>query len=390
MNFLDWCLIILTVAYALSGYWQGFIAGAFATCGLLLGGMVGIWLAPILLGDAAPSLWVSLGALFVVLVLASVGQAIFQYAGTRLRARVTWQPARAVDAVGGAMLSVVAVLLVAWMLGVAISGSRIPGISPQVRQSRVLVTVNDLMPVQAQQALRSFDDVVGSSFFPRYLEPFAQERIARVPAAQRRVLRDPDIRDAAESVYKVRSSNRCGSGVEGTGFLYAPNKLMTNAHVVAGVTDPIVKDGDRSLQGTVVYYNSDVDIAVIDVPALDGPTIGFDLKGKARQQGAVLGFPQDGPFDAQPVRIRGDQRLRSPDIYGDGTVTRHVYSLRGLIRPGNSGGPVVSTGGRVLGVVFAASVSDHQTGYALTADQVRRAAATGLDAKKQVSTGNCA
>ena len=100
------------------------------------------------------------------------------------------------------------------------------------------------------------------------------------------------------------------------------------------------------MSGTVVYYNSDVDVAVIDVPELDGPTIGFDLKGKARQQGAALGFPQDGPFDAQPVRIRGDQRLRSPDIYGDGTVTRHVFSLRGLIRPGNSGGPVVSTGGQ--------------------------------------------
>ena len=390
MNFLDWCLVILTVAYALSGYWQGFIAGAFATCGLLLGGLVGIWLAPILLGDAAPSLWVSLGALFVVLVLASVGQAIFQYAGTRLRARVTWQPARAVDAVGGAVLSVVAVLLVAWMLGVAISGSRFPGISPQVRESRVLVTVNDLMPGQAQQALRSFDDVVGSSFFPRYLEPFAQERIASVPAAQRRVLRDPDIRDATRSVYKVRSSNRCGSGVEGTGFLYAPHKLMTNAHVVAGVTEPIVKVGERSVRGTVVYYNSDVDIAVIDVPDLDGPTIAFDLKGKPRQQGAALGFPQDGPFNAQPVRIRGEQRLRSPDIYGNGTVTRHVFSIRGLIRPGNSGGPVVSTGGRVLGVVFAASVSDHDTGYALTAEQVRRAAAIGLDAKKQVSSGNCA
>ena len=390
MNFLDWCLVILTVAYALSGYWQGFIAGAFATCGLLLGGLVGIWLAPVLLGDAAPSLWVSLGALFVVLVLASVGQAIFQYAGTRLRARVTWQPARALDAVGGAVLSVVAVLLVAWMLGVAISGSRIPGISPQVRESRVLVTVNDVMPAQAQQALQSFDDVVGSSFFPRYLEPFAQERIAKVPPAQRRVLRDPDIRDAAKSVYKVRSSNRCGSGVEGTGFLYAPNKLMTNAHVVAGVTEPIVKVGDRDVRGTVVYYNSDVDVAVIDVPELDGPTIGFDLNGKARQQGAALGFPQDGPFDAQPVRIRGDQRLRSPDIYGDGTVTRHVFSLRGLIRPGNSGGPVVSTSGRVLGVVFAASVSDQKTGYALTAEQVRRAAATGLDAEDRVSSGNCA
>ena len=390
MNFLDWCLVVLTLAYALSGYWQGFITGAFATAGLLLGGLVGIWLAPILLGDAAPSLWVSLGALFVVLVMASVGQAALQFAGTRIRARLTWQPIRAVDAVGGAALSVVAVLVVAWMLGVAISGSRIPGISPQVRESRVLVAVNKVMPVQAQQALRGFDAVVGSSFFPRYLEPFAPERIVNVAPAEPRVVRDPDIRNARQSVFKIRSTNRCGSGVEGTGFLYAPHRLMTNAHVVAGVTDPEIKDGDKTMDGTVVYYNPDIDVAVIDVPALDGPTIRFDLDGKEKQQGAVLGYPQDGPYDAQPARIRGEQRLRSPDIYGNGTVTRHVFSLRGMIRPGNSGGPFVSSAGKVLGVVFAASVSDRQTGYALTSDQVRRAAALGLQAQDRVSSGNCA
>jgi S1-C subfamily serine protease len=390
MNFLDWCLVVLTVAYALSGYWQGFITGAFATAGLLVGGLIGIWLAPILLGDAAPSLWVSLGALFVVLVMASLGQAVLQFVGTRIRARLTWQPIRAVDAVGGAALSVVAVLVVAWMLGVAISGSRIPGISPQVRDSKVLIAVNRVMPVQAQQALRSFDSVVGSSFFPRYLEPFAPERIINVDPATPRIVRDPDIRNARESVFKIRSTNRCGSGVEGTGFLYAPHRLMTNAHVVAGVTEPEIKDGDKTMDGTVVYYNPDIDVAVLNVPALDGPTIRFDLNGKEKQQGAVLGYPQDGPYDAQPARIRGEQRLRSPDIYGNGSVTRQVFSLRGMIRPGNSGGPFVSSAGRVLGVVFAASVSDRQTGYALTADQVRRAAALGLESSERVSSGNCA
>jgi S1-C subfamily serine protease len=390
MNFLDWCLVVLVLAYAVSGYWQGFVTGACATAGLLVGGFAGILLAPVLLGDAAPSLWVSLGALFVVLVMASLGQAILQYLGARLRARLTWQPIRAVDAVGGAALSIVAVLIVAWMLGVAISGSRLPGINEQVRASRVLVAVNKVMPLPAQQALRSFDEVVGSSFFPRYLEPFAPERIVKVPAAAGRVVRDPDIRRATTSVVKLRSTNRCGSGVEGTGFLYAPHKVMTNAHVVAGVTDPTVVAGKRLLHGTVVVYDPDVDIAVIDVPGLDGPTLTFDLTGQERQQGAVLGFPQDGPFDAQPARIRSDQRLRSPNIYGDGTVTRHVYSVRSLIRPGNSGGPLVSTAGRVLGVVFAASVSDHATGYALTADQVRRAAANGLSSGSKVSSGNCA
>ncbi len=389
MNVLDWLLVVLVLAYAVSGYWQGFVTGAFSTLGLILGGLGGIWLAPVLLGDASPSLWVSLGALVVVLVSASIGQALFQFVGARLRDTITWQPVRAVDALGGAVLSVVAVLIVAWMLGVAISGSRIPGIGPQVRESEVLGRVDAVMPPQAQAVLRSFDDVVGSSFFPRYLEPFAREQITQVAPAQRRVLRDPEVVAAAQSVYKVRSSNRCGSGVEGSAFLYAPGKLMTNAHVVAGVDDPqVVVDGSPTA-ATLVYYDPDVDVAVLDVDGLDGPTLRFDLSGERGQQGAVLGFPQDGPFDARAVRIRDEQRLRSPDIYGLGTVTREVFSLRGLVRPGNSGGPLVSTQGRVLGVVFAASVSDTDTGYALTARQVGEAAATGLESDTEVSSGEC-
>jgi S1-C subfamily serine protease len=389
MNFLDWCLVLIVIAYALSGYWQGFITGAFATIGLLLGGLLGIWLAPHLLGDASPSLWVSLAALFVVLVCASFGQAVLQYAGTRVRDQITWQPVRALDAVGGALLSVVAVLIVTWMLGVAVSGSRIPGIGPMVRDSSVLTTVNDVMPAEAQGLLRQFDRVVGSSFFPRYLEPFAPERIVEVSPAPGNVVRDPEVEQAELSVFKIRGNNRCGDGIEGSGFLYSPHRLMTNAHVVAGVTEPKVRVGTRDLAAKVVYYNSDIDVAVLDVD-LEGPVVHFDKGGEAKQAAVILGYPNDGPFDAQPARIRAEQRLRSPDIYGRGTVTREVFSLRGLVRPGNSGGPLVSRSGEVLGVIFAASVSDKQTGYALTADQVAGAAARGLSASGKVSSGNCA
>jgi S1-C subfamily serine protease len=390
VNILDWALVALVVAYALSGYWQGFITGAFATIGLVLGGLLGIWVAPKLLGDARPSIWVSLGALFVVLVCASFGQAVLQYAGTRARAGIRWQPVRALDAVGGAALSIVAVLLVVWTLGVAISGSSIPGISPLVRNSRVLGTVNDAMPAEAYTALRAFDDVVGSSFFPRYLEPFARERIVNVAPAPRGVLRDPDIARAEKGVYKIRGENVCGSGVEGSGFLYSPDRVMTNAHVVAGVRHPEVRVGTGEAPATVVYYNPDIDVAVLEVHGLDGPYLHFDVHGHPGQAGAALGYPNDGPFDAEPVRIRSQQRLRSPNIYGSGTVTRDVYSIRGLIRPGNSGGPFVSKSGHVLGVVFAASVSDRDTGYALTAGQVAAAAAAGINADREVGTGGCA
>ncbi len=391
MNLLDWCLLLIVVAYALSGYWQGFITGAFATIGLILGGLLGIWLAPHLLGEAEPSLWVSLAALFVVLVCASFGQAFLQYGGSRVRDRITWQPIRAVDAVGGSLLSVVAVLTVTWMLGVAVSGSQIPGIGQLVRDSKVLTRVNDVMPSGAQGLLRGFDQVVGSSFFPRYLEPFAPERIIPVTPAPGNVVRDPQVLKAELSVFKIRGNNSCGDGIEGSGFLFAPRKLMTNAHVVAGVTEPRVLVGTRTVPAKVVYYDADVDVAVLDVD-VDGPTVQFDTDpgGQPRQPAVVLGYPNDGPFDAQPARIRVQQRLRSPDIYGRGTVTRDVYSLRGKVRPGNSGGPLVSMDGKVLGVIFAASVSDKQTGYALTADQVGTAVLRSLRKTSAVGTGNCA
>lgn len=391
MNVLDWILVVVVLAYAVSGYWQGFISGAFATAGLLIGGFLSVlWLVPQLLGDADPSLWVSLGALFVVLLSASVGQAVFQYVGTRIRDRITWQPVRAVDAVGGAALSAAAVLVVAWVLGVAVSGSALPGISTQVRSSTVLAQVDAVMPDEADEVLKAFNEVVGSSFFPRYLEPFAPERIIEVGPPSDKIARDPQVRAARASVLKIRGENSCGRGVEGTGFVYSPGRIMTNAHVVAGVDDPNVLVGDQEVAARVVHYDPDLDVAVLAVDGLGRPFLRFDKTGEAGDSAAVLGYPNDGPYNVQAARIRGEQRLRSPDIYGSGTVVREVFSLRSLVRPGNSGGPLLSADGHVLGVIFAASVTDRETGYALTADQVAESAAQGLTNDSEVDSGDCA
>ena len=390
MNLLDWLLVVLVLAYALSGYWQGFVTGAFATGGLLLGGLFGVWLAPVALGNATPSLLVSLGALFIVILSASLGQAVLQFVGAKIRDRITWQPIRAIDAVGGAALSAVAVLLVAWALGVAVSGTRIGGITPLVRNSVVLAEVDRALPSSAGGVLQAFNNVVGTSFFPRYLEPFAPERIVEVGPGPQRLLKDPDVENAGPSVLKVRGTNVCGRGVEGSGFLYADNRLMTNAHVVAGVRHPEVELGDGAVPAQVVYYNPDIDVAVLSFDDGGVSPLSFDTTAKERDGVAILGYPQDGPYDVEPGRVRSEQRLRSPNIYGDGTVIREVFSLRGLVRPGNSGGPIVSSAGDVVGVVFAASVTDSQTGYALTADQVAKSAEAGKASDTEVSTGDCA
>lgn len=390
LNLLDWLLLLVLLAYALSGYWQGFVTGAFATVGLLLGGLFGIWLAPVVLGGADPSLGVSLGALFIVILSASLGQALLQYAGAKVREQITWQPARAVDAVGGALLSGCAVLLVAWALGVAISGTRIGPVTEQVRSSWMLAKVDTVLPDSAPGVLRAFNNVVGTGFFPRYLEPFAPERIVEVGPGPQRLLDDPDVVGTEDSVLKIRGANDCGRGVEGTGFVFAPDRVMTNAHVVAGVDDPEVEiDGGTEL-ARVVHYDPDLDVAVLSVDTGAAEPLELDESVDPEDPVAIVGYPQDGPFDVQSGRVRARHDLRSPDIYGTGTVIRDVYSVRGLVRPGNSGGPIVTPRGDVAGVVFAASVTDTDTGYALTAAQVADSAAAGRASDTEVDTGDCA
>lgn len=390
LNVLDWLLVVLVLTYALSGYWQGFVTGAFATVGLLVGGFLGIWLAPLVLRSADPSLAVSLGALFLVILSASLGQALMQYAGARARDQITWQPARAVDAVGGAALSAAAVLLVAWALGYAISGTRIGAVTEQVRGSWVLGKVNDALPASAPQVLQAFNRVVGMGFFPRYLEPFSPEQIVDVAPGPDRLRNDPQVLATEGSVLKIRGANDCGRGVEGTGFVFAPDRVMTNAHVVAGVDDPEVQIGGDTELARVVLYDPDLDVAVLAVDTGDAPILQFDESVQPEDPVAIVGYPQDGPFDVQPGRIRDNPTLRSPDIYGSGTVLRDVFALRGLVRPGNSGGPIITPAGDVAGVVFAASVEDADTGYALTAAQVADSAAEGRDTEAEVSTQDCA
>jgi S1-C subfamily serine protease len=400
MNALDVVLVLVVVTYAVSGYRLGFLVGASSTVGLLLGGLAGVLLAPALLDRLDSSLTVSLGALLIVLLAATTGQALGGLLGAALRSAVTWRPARVLDAVGGAALSVVAVLVIAWGLGYAVSGARIPWLGTQVRGSEVLSAVDAVMPDTAEEVLTSLDGVVGSEIFPRYLQPFVPEQIEPVPAPDDRDLRDPDVLRAGNSVVKVLGeASQCDRGLEGSGFVYAPERVMTNAHVVAGVSSVTVESvGSGPLAAEVVLFDPDLDVAVLAVDGLEVRPLDFDTTATEGDRAAVLGFPENGPFSDEAARVRTEQQLRSPDIYGDGSHLRDVISIRALVRPGNSGGPVVSLDGSVYGVVFAASMSDPDTGYALTADQVADSAQQGQaagDAQQgqaagdAVSTGAC-
>jgi S1-C subfamily serine protease len=386
---LDIALLVVTALVAISGYVEGFVLGACATLGLLAGAAVGVYGVPRVLNNFSPSVEVSFAALVLVVLLASIGRTIGAILGSKLRNQISWKPVRAVDALGGAALAAVSVLVVAWVLGVAVSGARIPSVTSAVRGSQVLAKVDKAMPSGADQALQAFNDVVNTDLFPRFLDPFVPERIRDTQPPDAATARLPQVKGAENRIAKVTGVANCARGLEGSGFVYAQQRVMTNAHVVAGVSSPRVEIDGHSYDATVVLFDPKVDIAVLYVPKLTAKPLVLDQGGRADASAVVLGYPENGPFDAEPARIRSEERLRGPDVYGDSTVTRRAFSIWASVRPGNSGGPLLSPKGTVYGVVFAASVEDNRTGYVLTAGQVSPDADAGARATGEVSTGSC-
>lgn len=389
MNSLDVILLLILFAYAISGYVQGFVVNLVATIGLLAGGLLAIAIVPRLLSGGRPTLTTSLLALALVIGAAAIGQAVGTYVGTDLRSGLRWRPLRWFDQLGGAALSMVAVLVAAWALGYSVSGTSIPYLSTAARGSSILDRVDKVMPARAAQTLRAFNKTLDANLFPRYIDPFEDERITAVDPPDDATLRLPGVRQASESVVKVIGVASCARGVEGSGFVYAPGRVMTNAHVVAGVDEPFIDVNGRRTRANVVLFNPRLDVAVLATGNLGLAPLDFQNTGKAGDDAAILGYPENGPFDARAARIRGELTLRSPDIYDRGEHVRKTFSVRGLVRSGNSGGPLVSRRGDVLGVIFAASVTDSSTGYALTAGQVANAANRGASATTRVDTGAC-
>ncbi|HUQ00634.1 MAG TPA: MarP family serine protease [Aeromicrobium sp.] len=390
MNSLDLILIVILVLYAASGYVQGFVINLAATLGLVAGGMLGIVFVPSLLPDSGPTLSSSLLALALVVAAAGMGQVIGTAVGSAAREGVRGSGSQFFDAIGGSLISMAAVLVVSWAIGYAVSGTSVPYLGTAVRDSAILGEVNSVMPHEATRVLRAFNRTLDANVFPRYIDPFEDESIKSIAPPDPGALQAPGVRQASGSVLKILGVANCGRGIEGSGFVYAPGRIMTNAHVVAGVSSPMVEvNGDR-LPARVVVYNPRLDVAVLAVRGLERPALRFDLSGEPGEDAVVLGYPENGPFDARAARIRSEITMRSPDIYDQGQHLRQAFALRGLVRSGNSGGPLVSTNGDVLGVIFAASVTDSSTGYALTAEQVRGVAVQGQSASGQVGTGGCA
>ncbi|MDT0546580.1 MULTISPECIES: MarP family serine protease [Streptomyces] len=398
MNVLDILLLLAAVWFAVIGYRQGFIVGVLSVLGFIGGGLVAIYLVPVIWDGAtdraSPGTFSAVMAVVLVIVFASVGQAATTHLGNKLRRHITWSPARALDATGGALVNVVAMLLVAWLLGYNLAGASLPTVSKEVRDSKVLLGVSRVLPAEATTWFSDFRSVLAQNGFPQVFSPFANEPITSVPAPDPALAASPVATAAKQSIVKVvGTAPSCGKILEGSGFVFAQHRVMTNAHVVGGVDDPTVQIGGegRLYKAKVVLYDWKRDIAVLDVPSLDAPVLKF-AEGDARTgDGAIVaGFPENGAFDVRAARVRARIDASGPDIYQNGTVQRDVYSLYATVRQGNSGGPLLTPQGRVYGVVFAKSLDDAHTGYALTADEVHEDVVKGRTAQTPVDTKGCA
>ncbi|MEW9554711.1 MarP family serine protease [Nonomuraea sp. NPDC050783] len=392
-DLLDLILIGLVIAFGVSGYRQGFIIGAMSFVGFVGGAVLGVFIAPpvsraVVDGDTPQALL----AIVIVFLSATIGQFASSTIGAVVRSHVTWEPAKVADAVGGTFASALSVLVIAWVIGSLIVSTSFSPLVDQVKSSALLTTVDDAIPQAARNWQAPFKRFIDRSEFPPVFDAIGAGQLIDVPPPDQSVLQGDRLGRARRAIVKVQGdAQSCNKHIEGTGFVYAPGRIMTNAHVVAGVTRDleIIDYNNVRHEAVVVRYNPRRDIAILYVPGLDLPQLTFDGEASRGDNAIIAGFPKSKGFTAEPARIGGKIDAEGPDIYRDTTVVRKVYQIRGVVLPGNSGGPLLTVDGRVFGVIFAAAVNEKEVGYVLTADEVAPDASLGRTDTSPASTRQC-
>ena len=379
MTVLDWAIVAFTIAFAMWGYRQGLVVGVLTLVGFAAGALAGSRGGPLLLSEGSSSpyapLFAAIGALLVgALVAVTVESLALGLRARLIRGRVL----RLADGAGGAALIAAVALGLIWVFGaVALHAPGTAQLRGDVQRSLILRRLNDLLPPSGPvlNALNRVDpapSIVGPT------TPLSPPDPA--------VAREPGVRRASHSVVRVLGT-ACGLGVEGSGWVAAPGLVVTNAHVVAGEEDTTVTTLDgASLEATPVHYDPGNDLALLRVEApLEPLAIAPDPQPDTA--GAVLGYPENGPYAVTAARMGDTTTVISEDSYGNGPIHRSIAFLRGAVRSGNSGGPLVDSRGRVMATVFAATTSGPRGGFAIPDEVIEQALTKASPAA--VDTGPC-
>lgn len=391
LNALDLLLLALLLFAAVRGARRGALSQLATFGGAALGLVLGAAFAPRLAGAliSGPSLNLALLTLGFLLLAIVVGQGIGFAVGLRVQERLRDSSAVAVDRVGGVLVGLVAVLLSVWLLGSALAQGPVPAVARQIEDSRIVGALGRTLP-RAPDVLARGGTYLRQSGFPEVFAglgggatapPVGAPDDAAVAAAQAA---------GTASTVQVQSTG-CGGISSGSGFVTSTGFVVTNAHVIAGGGDLTVRDGAGVHPAIAVHFDPQLDLAVIASPEMQAPPIAFTTVPAGRgATGATLGFPGGDPqLVVEPAAVRARGRAVGRDIYGQGLSDREVLTLSAGVVQGDSGGPFVTAEGLVGGVVFAASSTEPDVGFALTAASVRDAVAAAIASNQGVGVGRC-
>ncbi len=395
MNTVDWILLGALAVFAWAGWRQGFVAGVLSFAGFLGGGISALLWLPSLIKSFVTDQTLSVIVLGVaVLASAILGQVLFSILGRRLRDSLTWRPVKFVDSFAGSALNVLAFALVGWVIASVLVFMPNNSIAGQIGQSQVLSTLDAIVPNQARTLFKNVSTLVGQTGIPRIVSGFGQVPSTNVAEPESSISQSVFPVIETFTVRLTGDAQECNESVSGSGFYFAPGRLLTNAHVVAGAQDIQVRLAgfENSVPGQVIYFDPEKDVAVIATRELES-RIALFSRGKAEigDNAAVAGYPGGGDLMVTPARISGILSARGENIYGDVEVERQVYSMRSNVIPGNSGGPLVNSDGQVLGLVFGSN-TDSDVGYALTNSELQDAIKFANEWQKSqgsVDTGSC-
>ena len=380
MTWLDLMILGFALLMALWGYAQGLIVGALSLAGFMVGALIGSRVGPLLLEEGSRSPFAPLFALVCALLIGGLLAAGLELIGSRVREQIG-DRLGVLDGAGGAILIACLALAIVWIVAaVAVQAPGLGQVRAQVQRSTILRALNGTLPPSGPvlNALARFDPV-----------PEIRGPVPDVRPPNSRIARDPDVRRAGRSVVRILGT-ACGLGVQGSGWVARDGVVVTNAHVVAGQDDTTVelRDGSRH-DAEAIHYDPENDLAILRSSGISGtPALELDASAPEGTSAAILGFPENGPFTVRAGRLGATQTVSSQDSYGRGPLQRRITSLRGRVRSGNSGGPMVDGRGQVVTTIFAAAVlARDRTGFGVPATIVQQALPR---ARSRVSTGPCA
>lgn len=388
MDWLDLLIGIVLIAAIIRGLEAGFARQLCAVLGFFGGLFIGAWVGGLLQGMAESAEARSLLTFFITVGCGFLFLGIGEYVGSRVKEHFTLPLVDKADRAFGALVAATAIMMVIWLSGNLFASSPFPTVASQVRNSFIIGQLNGVLP-PAPDAIAKIGKLITPNGFPRVftgIEPRPTQVETKIPDIGQLT---PAVRKAAASVVKVEGED-CGGIVDGSGFVAADGIIITNAHVVAGVEKPTVIDGNGTHKTTVIWFNPDLDLAILRALDLAGPPLAFTtINASEGSQVAVLGYPGGGDFQAKPAAILESFKATGRNIYNQGAATREVYSLKADVISGDSGGPVINANSEVIGVTFAQSTSYNQVGYALTMQQVVDELNQAKDDTQPVGTGAC-